>query len=238
MSAQQQMLLGIRTDDPFYSSVVTLLHCDGTNGSTTFTDNSPAPLTVTATNTTVSTSRFKFGTGSGVFSSGSNSCLKMPAGATWDFSTGNWTVEMFVYVNSYNAQTSRLFQTADGDLAVSVYMTMDNLGNLVLSASSNGVFPPNLFSGSAATPIGLNEWTHVAYVRNGSQFTAYINGVGTLIATTASSLYYSAAAVPVIGGQTSPQRSLNGNIDELRITKGVARYTANFTPPAQPFPNY
>lgn len=238
MSAPQQVLAGVRTNDPYFSSNVLLLHCDGTNGSTTFTDNSPIGNTVTAVNTTVSTSRFKFGTGSGVFSGASNSCLKLPAGATWNFSTGDWTVEMFVYVTSYNAQTSRLFQTADGDLAVSIYMTMDNVGNLVLSASSNGVFPPNLFSGSAATPIGLNAWTHVAYVRNGNQFTAYINGVGTLIATTASSLYYNAAAVPVIGGQTTPQRSLNGNIDEVRITKGVARYTANFTPPAMAFFNY
>lgn len=238
MSAPQQVLAGVRTNDPYYANTVLLLHCDGSNGSTTFTDNSPIGNTVTASGTTVSTSRFKFGTGSGLFSAGSTSNLKLPAGATWNFSTGDWTVEMFVYVTSYNAQTSRLFQTADGDLAVSIYMTMDNVGNLVLSASSNGVFPPNLFSASAATPIGLNAWTHVAYVRNGNNFTAYVNGVGTLVATTSSSLYYSAAQVPVIGGQTSPQRSLNGNIDEVRITKGVARYTANFTPPAQAFPNY
>lgn len=232
------MLAGVRTNDPYFSSNVLLLHCDGTNGSTTFTDNSLINNTVTASGTTVSTSRFKFGTGSGLFSAGSTSNLKLPAGATWNFSTGDWTVEMFVYLTAYNAQTSRLFQTGDGDLAVAIYMTVDNVGNLVLSASSNGVFPPNLFSGSAATKINRNEWTHVAYVRNGSEFTAYVNGVGTLIATTFSSLYYSAAAVPVIGGQTSPQRSLIGNIDEVRITKGVARYTSNFTPPAMAFFNY
>ena len=88
--------------------------------------------------------------------------------------------------------------------------------------------------------IGLTSaaaWTHYAVVRNGTDILTFANGTLTTTASIGTvSLYYNSADTVVIGGQTSgTSRSVNGYIDELRVTKGIARYTTNFTPPTEPF---
>jgi hypothetical protein len=80
-----------------------------------------------------------------------------------------------------------------------------------------------------STTIQNNVWYHVAWVRNSSNFRVYLNGVSE--ASVTSSTDYTSTQFSIgqrIGGTTS----FTGYIDDLRITKGVARYTANFTPPA------
>ncbi|MDY0274810.1 MAG: LamG-like jellyroll fold domain-containing protein [Desulfomicrobium sp.] len=83
-----------------------------------------------------------------------------------------------------------------------------------------------------------NTYRHVALVRNDSSIKMYIDGVSQGEWITPDS--FSGNRV-VIGGRFAPKdndmRSLNGYIDKLRITKGVARYTSDYTPPDKPFPN-
>jgi hypothetical protein len=87
-------------------------------------------------------------------------------------------------------------------------------------------------SGSAYT---VGSWVHVAVVRNGNTVTIYSNGTNV-----GSGSYTGSPAVTTdplsIGGASNAAFSLNGYIDDLRITKGYARYTANFTPPTTAFP--
>jgi len=83
--------------------------------------------------------------------------------------------------------------------------------------------------------VSLNTWNHVAYTRNGSTLTRYINGTANGTATWSANLTGSSF---LIGGSTAGNVGyLTGNIDDFRITVGVARYTANFTPPTAAFPN-
>ncbi|MBK6587935.1 MAG: LamG domain-containing protein [Acidobacteria bacterium] len=91
----------------------------------------------------------------------------------------------------------------------------------------------SLVSGSN---LSANTWYHLAATRQGSTYRLFVDG--TQVATTTSSItIHDNANSLYIGtstdGSTSP---VNGYIDDLRITKGVARYTANFTPPAAAFP--
>ena len=86
------------------------------------------------------------------------------------------------------------------------------------------------------TPIPLNTWTHVAVVRSGSTFTVYINGIADGIVTYAGAIPVISGATLFIGTIDPSVNWLNGYIDELRFSNGIARWTANFTPPTAPYP--
>jgi archaellum component FlaG (FlaF/FlaG flagellin family) len=80
--------------------------------------------------------------------------------------------------------------------------------------------------------ISANTWYHYALVRNGSTFTIYLNGTSIATATNSNALWESTSTVS-IGARQQNTKSyyFGGNIDELRITKGIARYTSNFEVP-------
>ena len=78
---------------------------------------------------------------------------------------------------------------------------------------------------------------HVAYTREGQTFRLFVDGVMAPTGTSASSLVTDSSYVTLGAGSHDNAFSLNGWMDEIRITKGIARYTTNFTPPTTPFPN-
>jgi hypothetical protein len=86
----------------------------------------------------------------------------------------------------------------------------------------------------AWTPV-YNIWYHFACVRNGSTTTMYING-NSIGSGTSANITNSTGVLRVGRYGTDATYDINGYIDDLRITKGVARYTSNFTPPTQAFP--
>ena len=82
------------------------------------------------------------------------------------------------------------------------------------------------------------EWFHLAVTRKSNDINVFVNGVKDADGHTFSGTFPSCTIGPWFGrirDDYSP--GLGGNVDELRITKGVARYTDNFTPPNRPFPN-
>jgi len=84
------------------------------------------------------------------------------------------------------------------------------------------------------TPLVINTWSHVAAVRAGGILRLYVNGVASN-----SSPTYSAAITPgnpfIIGASSVASEQFNGYIDDIRITNGIARYSANFIPPVEAF---
>lgn len=198
-------------------------------------DNSMKNDLETVGNAQISTSVKKFGTGSMAFD-GSGDRLILPANAENRINTtGNFTIELWAYFNS-TASNQQLFSWDNG-IATGYVTTMftSSAGNLAYYLSSNGS-SWNIATNVAMGSFSANTWYHLALVRNGSTFTPYINGVaGT---STTSSATLATSTLPLVigdgGGAASP---VNGYIDDFRITKGVARYTANFTPPTAAFPN-
>jgi len=86
----------------------------------------------------------------------------------------------------------------------------------------------NTYIGSSTSVITANTWTHVALVRVSGTVTLYVNGTAV---GSGSAPGNCTGTNLVIGGYYSTGYLYNGYLDDLRITKGVARYTANFTPP-------
>jgi len=77
--------------------------------------------------------------------------------------------------------------------------------------------------------VSADEWRHFAVVRDGGTVRSYQNGV-LQDSSSIGSVYHNPGDTIIIGGQTGG-RSINGFVDDFRITKGIARYSGNFTPP-------
>lgn len=213
--------------DADFSKVSLLLHCDGASGSTTFTDNSPTPKTVAASGgAVVSTAQSKWG-GASLVLNGSGDYLSAPAHADFVFGVGDFTVEMLintttaaekVLVDQFVVENSNSWQFAVKSGRLSWY--------------SGG------YSLTGAAAVNNGAWHHVAAVRSAGTLLFFVDGV--LDGSAALGRNFNTHLVLGIGAQVVARNSVYdfpGYIDELRITKGVARYTDNFTPPTEPFPN-
>jgi len=185
----------------------------------------------TVGNAQISTAQSKFG-GSSMLFDGTGDYLTAPSNAVYAFGTGDFTVEGWVYLGASKAQV--IFDTrASGPSTTGIALAID---------ASN--FPYVYVNGAtlftSSTALSLSTWTHLAFVKASGTITLYINGTKptTGSAASATNLTDSACTVgtAIDFRDTSATLHFNGYIDDLRITKGVARYTANFTPPAAAFP--
>lgn len=225
------------TGDPYYASCSLLLHCNGTNNSTTFSDSGPYNLTVTSVGgTKIASAINKFGSGSGFFD-GVNDYLSIPDHPGFNFGSGDFTVECWLYPTAHPAVVYLFGQTNASDVAPFV-IALSN-GRPSIAASTNG--STWIVNGTLATPLTLNAWTHLAAVRYGNKWSVYVNGVENVVApSTSGTLYDSVNGLGI--GADGPGAGVvsyyyKGYIDEFRVLKGVARYTGNFTPPTTEFEN-
>lgn len=231
-------------DDPHWGKVSLLLHMDGADGSATFTDSSPTPKTVTANgNARISTAQSKFGAASAYFD-GSGAYLSIPYTADIDLLAGggSFTLECWVKAYSFRGNGSRILSISGGSRDWSAsgihVIVQERQGRLDVQVA-RGVSPTALLTTEA---IPLNAWVHIAAGYNsasGAIFGAvngvYQQAVGGAPVRPSANPRLEIATLPGEAGDS--QYAWYGYIDEVRITKGAARYTANFTPPTAPFPD-
>jgi hypothetical protein len=219
------------TGDPNFSSVVLLLHCDGTNGSTTFTDYSNSAKTVTANNQAqVSTASPKFGTGACELD-GSQDYLSLVDSADWDFASGDFTIEMWIKPDSVTGFQSLFNQRSSSANYCPVIIALD-ASTLVLLLSFTGSSWAAVYTISGGT-VTTGNWQFVQLVRSGNDFKMYLDGVQVGSTYNSSSTLYNSTESLLIGGSGNTFW-FDGQIDDVRVTKGVAR--ANQVPTAA-FPN-
>ena len=215
--------------DPQYGSVSLLLHGNGTNGSTTITDNSPSPKTVTAVgNAQISTAQSKFG-GASIAFDGTGDYLTVPTSSAFEYGLGDFTVEMWLFRVGSGQQ--HLYEGRQNSTTNRFLFYLSPINRLTYYANGANVIE------SAAVPTA-NAWSHVAVTRASGTTKIFLDGTqaGSSYSDTIS--YAAPTSVLYFGCNDAGSGSfLNGYIDDLRITKGIARYTANFTPPAAPFPD-
>jgi hypothetical protein len=231
--------------DPNFANVSLLLHGDGANGSTTIIDSSPWPKTVTAVgNAQISTAQSKFG-GSSIAFDGTGDFLTVPD-ATTNNLPSDFTIEAWVYFSAYSASFAGLF----GALLVGNYRAggSGNQGwQLRVNGTASSYTTINVYTGTTdlsfpAGTLALNTWHHIAASRSGSSLRAFANGTQAgSTSTNSDNLTHNLAFTRNLRvgelDDATYKFGLNGYIDDLRITKGIARYTANFTPPTAPFPD-
>lgn len=212
--------------DPDFASVVLLMHMDDAG----LTDVKGHPVTLNGGAARVS-DRSKFGGFSG-FTDGVNDYISLPASADWNLGSGDFTIEFWQSRGSNGVTlATRPYNTAvNGSWVLQCSATSAEFSAFGLNSGS-----PSALCNFADAGIG---WTHIAAVRNGTEFAVYANGVkGATTFTSAGSIAYASEPLIINSLYVGALAHYNAWIDELRITKGVARYTANFTPPAAAFPN-
>ena len=230
--------------DPYIGNVSLLLHGDGANGSTTIVDSSPNPKTVTAVgdaqiNTTVTDA---FGrTGVGVIAFDGNGDSVQTTSTDFNFSTDNFTLEgWFYYLSSSILYPAIITNNPGGYTTGAAVLHIDHAS-----------YPDKLsfwaFDYSNSAPIGVttttivyDQWNHFAVVRSGTALRLAYNGQIEATTTISASLQFNFNLPSLrIGGGTwnGANGDFPGYLDDLRITKGIARYTTNFTPPTAPFPD-
>jgi hypothetical protein len=219
----------VAATDTNINEVSLLLHGDGTNGSTTITDSSLTPKTVTAVgNAQISTAQSKFG-GASILLDGSGDYLDVGSNSAFGYGLSDFTIETWVYRNVSSALQVIVDQRAG--VAIQLVPTLYiNATTLFYYANGN-----NRITGGV---VPDSQWVHIALSRSGTSTKLFMNGLQTG-ATYTDTLNYinSPARIGDRNDGAIPTASLNGYIDDFRITK-VCRYTSNFTPPTAPFPNY
>ena len=195
----------------------------------------------TGTNAQVSTSRAKYNNSSIAITPTSSASASTRAvfprepNPGYIFGTGDFTVEMWVYLNGYGTNT-RLYDGRPG--ANGAYLAIQvNTGGFSGTTNALQIYVNSAVQIDAGTTAPLNQWFHLAVCRSSSSTKMFVNGtqVGSTYSDTTNYLGGSATQpVPVIGSSEDGNNAMDGNIDGVRITK-KALYTANFTPPTAAF---
>lgn len=218
-----------------------LLHMDGTGGSTVFLDSSPQLHTITANgNAQIDMAQSEFGGTSGRFD-GNGAYLSAADSADWAFGTGDFTIDFWVRFSSLTNEQMIVSQLADASNNWYVEKLSNANGNKLAFAFYLGGILKGLYTmANNWSGIATNTWYHLAFARSGSSGLIFIDGVSqTLTQGTAfgTNDVGDLAAVLKLGmwDYRGYPFYLNGWLDEVRISKGVARWTTNFTPPTAPY---
>ena len=208
-----------------------LLHGDGADASTTFTDASSAAHgsgTVSG-NSQVDTAQSKFG-GASILGDGAGDGITWADSADWDFGSGAFTIDCWIRQPSTKSASEFFIAQSAGATAGSSFLLKIGATNVVIAA----VVQSNVgIEVTGTTSIAANTWYHVAFIRTGDTLKLFIDGTqeGGNVSFTGS--VDNSTAVLGIGSLGSFTASLgfNGWVDEVRISKGIARWTTTFTPP-------
>jgi hypothetical protein len=175
----------------------------------------------------VVTSTYKYGSGSYYFD-GTGDYLSVASNDLFNFGTGDFTIEVWAYINSINLYAGFIDTRTLGA----------TLQNWVFGVYASGGNKLDFIYGStrltSAATVSTGQWTHFAVTRSSGTIRLFINGVVDINTATYTSAINASRTQPVVGAVIDPYY-LNGYIDDLRITNGYARYTANFTAPTAPF---
>lgn len=230
------------TPQPAWSNVLLLLHCDGTNGSTTFTDSSSAARTMTAGgNAQITTAQSKFGGASGTFD-GTGDYVKTTSMSGLDVFDGDYTMEAWARVTTMPTGTQiyplvSVTQNLVGQFRhVGLWVRSNGVTSLNNNASGSG----SISIVSDTGVISLNTWHHIAFSRSGSTGYLFVDGALAASGTIPDygDAYVQHLAIGSMGNQYTDSniKMFIGQIDDVRISK-EAIYTAAFTPPSSAHPD-
>ena len=223
--------------DIFYPSCSLLMHFSGSDGSTTFVDNSSSPKSFTRYgNAQISTVQSKFG-GSSLYLDGTGDYITTTYTTTvFDWWTTDYTIECFIYPNNSSSLSYSNVPVLIGNLDPSSGTNYWSFGPLNSKQLSFYYFNGGSLYLSSTETINVGQWNHIAMTKNSTGIRLFINGTMSVSSASVSGTPQSNNSYPLVIGQSN-NVCINGYIDELRITKGIARYTSSFTVPVSAFPD-
>ena len=209
---------------PLTAITNTSLLLNGTNAA--IIDNTGKNVLETVADAQIDTGTKKYGTGSLEFD-GTGDWLLAPNTVDNQLGTGNFTIEGWVYLNAIGS--ARGF-VSKGTSTTGWSLGVNSLNQVVFNYASSTINSTGL--------LAISTWYFITVVREGTgsnQTKIYINGTNDGTGTVSTD--FNQTNSMYVGADRVGGSALNGYIDDLRITKGVARYTATFTPPTAAFPD-
>jgi len=215
-----------------------MLHMDGSDGSTTFTDSSLSPKTVTRyDNAQIDTAQSKFGGASGLFD-GTGDYLTVPDSDDWNFGTGDFTIDFWVRTITLTLNQNIIGQRTTADTENLWFIRiLPTTGKLRFIGRYGNVDHAYI---ETVPGLSINTWYHIAVVRASGTCKIYIDGVNddTVTSNDASNWPNVSTNLSIGIAYDSFFEGLSGWLDEVRISKGIARWTSNFTPPTSAYDGY
>lgn len=230
MNILKSLMSGGVTTDPYFKNNILLLHGDGTNGAqnNTFLDSSSNNFTITRNgNTTQGTfSPFSKEDGKwGNYFDGTGDYLSVASNAAFGFGTGDFTVEFWIYATSLTTYQTVVATRESGNPTDKWTVGVNSSGSVYL-------YSDGFYGQSANGAITKGTWIHVAVVRSSGTIKTYVGGTQSG-ASSANTQNFATSALGV-GAAPAGTEPMAGHVSNLRILKGTAQYTANFTPPTSP----
>jgi len=206
-----------------------LLHCDGADASTTFIDSATGKtVTVSSGSPQIDTAQAKFGTGSLLLANATSDQIRLADSADWNFGSGDFTVDFWIRIPANpGASNGIISQYTAGFFRI----VMVSGSKIYWDCTAGGSSRWELWGN---TVISDNTWAHVACVRYGNTQKIYVDGV----AQTSTGNYAGALddlSGPFNIGLDAGFGVLSCWLDEIRVSKGIARWTTNFTPPTRAY---
>lgn len=204
-----------------------LIHLDGADGATSYTSETGQVVTFNG-NAQLDTAQSKFGSSS-LLCDGNGDYISFPKNENWNFGSGAFTIEGFMRFASAPGIWS--FCTLGG--------SNDQFSIGGGTSRKINLYTPLSEKISDANAMDLDTWYHIALVGNGGangSRTLKLYRDGIQIGSTYTFDYnFSKRDLSFGANLSASSECLNGWIDEIRISKGIQRYTENFTPPVAPF---
>jgi hypothetical protein len=219
--------------DTATADTVLLLHMDGSDGSTTFTDSSASPLTVTPVgDAQIDTAQFVFGGASGLFD-GTGDRLSVADDVGFDLGQAAEPFTIKARVRQVSGANAGFFgrgggvgdwNTTDGNM----YLLFIDSGTLYFQFNQSG--SPDQVTTTAPSS---GAWHEIAVTYDGTNVRLFVDGAVAATSGTVTSITAPTTRnITYVGDLPSGSYALNGWVDELHVINGTALYTAAYTPPA------
>lgn len=205
-----------------------LLHMDGSNGGTTFTDVNAggSSHTWTPSSATTSTSAAKFGPSAML---GSTGYISTPAHSDFNIGTNDACVDFWLNNNGLSSAYGLCGQVDSVGTAGGTAFIMSKSGGIISVTIENATISATTTMNSTTNLNGTSNWNHIAWTKSGTTFRLFVNGVQEASTTFAS---VNSGSTPFTIGRTGDAGSgFSALIDEFRLSVGTPRWTSNFTPP-------
>ncbi len=214
-----------------------LLHMNGANNGTTFTDDSKGGSTHTITRygAVTKTAVKKFGTASGYFD-GDADYLTIPDSDDWYFNNTDHTIDLWFRPTVLDNATRLMFGQSDSSATASSRQSQLILkgGTDILQYAVWDDTTTRHDSDQGTTALVVDTWYHIAVVRNGDEIIIYLDGVQEITFDITGVTMQNATGkfgIGTIGDLPAGTGFLDGYIDEFRISKGIARWNKDFDVP-------
>jgi hypothetical protein len=165
--------------------------------------------------------------GASVYFDGSGDYITAADHEDFNMGSENFTAECWIYPTASPSQPIIMGQWS-GSYSWALETSNNSSRHLRFLTNAGGIA-----DNVSSTVVPLNQWSHIALVRNGTSFVAYLNGTSVVSSTVTGALANSTDALS-IGASASGSYPFKGHMSDVRVVKGTAVYTSNFTPPAAP----